>query len=220
MSLLGPSRVRGLVRGLLVAALLLTLLVTRVVLSAADELSQADGYRAQGELAAAVVHYRRAARWYAPGSPYHVLALGKLAAIAKEAEVRGDRELALSAYRAIRGAIMATRSFYVPERARLQAADERIAMLMAALPPPPMDAGKPQAQIRAEHLALLSADPGPRTGWTLLLLFGFAAWVTGAFAFSVRAVDPDDRFVPREAKRWGALIAIGFALFVLGMALA
>ena len=34
------------------------------------------------------------------------------------------------------------------------------------------------------------------------------------------AVDEQDRFVPREVLRWGAGIALGFGLFVLGMSLA
>jgi hypothetical protein len=220
VSVLGPARVRSLLRGVLVAAVLLGSFCVRVVTSARSELHTADQYRARGELEAAVVHYRRAARWYAPGSPFHVEALGKLGAIGAQAEATGDGELALSAYRAIRSAIMATRSFYVPERPRLQAADERIASLMAAQPPPPMDAGKSREQLRREHLALLEADPGPKLLWTLVLLLGFGVWVASAFAFTLRAIDEQDRFVPREALRWGTLIAVGFGLFVLGMSLA
>jgi hypothetical protein len=209
-----------LLRAALVVAVLLVSFTVRVLISARSELRLGDQYRARGELEAAVVHYRRAARWYAPGSPFHVEALGKLGAIAAQAEKRGDADLALSAYRAIRAAIMSTRSFYVPEPARLRAADERIASLMAAQPPPPMDAGKSRAQLRREHLALLEAIPGPKLLWTVVLLLGFAAWVSGAFAFTLRAIDERDRFVPREALRWGAVIVVGFGLFVLGMSLA
>jgi hypothetical protein len=207
-------------RGLIVAAVLLAAVVARVLTSAAAELATGDAARARGDVEAALVHYRRAARWYAPGSPYHVEALAKLGAIAAKAEQAGDQELALSGYRAIRGAIMSTRSFYVPERARLEAANERIATLMSALPPPPMDAGKSREQLRREHLALLQQDPGPDVFWTLVLLLGFFSWVGGAFAFTQRAIDEQDRFVGREALRWGTVIAVGFGLFVLGMSLA
>lgn len=200
--------------------LVLAVLALRVVTSAAGELKIADQYRQAGELAAAVVHYRRAARWYAPGSPYHGQALAKLGALGKAAERAGDVGLALDAYRAIRGAIMATRSFHVPERQRLLAADERIASLMAELPRPPSDTGKSYAELRREHLTLLSADPGPQLGWTLLLLAGFVLWVTAVFGFSMRAIDDADRFIPRAARRWGALIVVGFGLFVLGMSFA
>jgi len=215
-----PALARTLSRGALIAGVLLASFTLRVLVSARSELRTADDFQAHGDLEAALVHYRRAARWYAPGSPYHGAALQKLGAMGAQAEQRGDEELALSAYRAVRSAIMSTRSFYVPERARLRAADERIASLMAEQPAPPMDAGKSREQLRKEHLALLEAEPGPSVLWSCVLLLGFFAWVGGAFAFTLRAIDADDRFIPREALRWGALIALGFGLFVLGMSLA
>jgi tetratricopeptide (TPR) repeat protein len=190
------------------------------VTGAKAELEIAERHAQEGDLEAAIVHYRRAARWYAPFSPYHVQALAALGRIGAEAEQKPDVELALSAYRAVRSAILSTRSFYVPERERLDAADKRIASLMAGLPPPQMDAGKSREQLEQEHLALLQHDPDPKLGWTLLLLLGFAAWVGGAFAFTLRAIDSEDRFIRREAVRWGAVIVVGFALFVLGMTLA
>lgn len=212
--------VRTALRVALIAAVILSAFTIRVVSSAAAELRRGDAFLEKGEREAAVVHYRRAARWYAPGSPYHVKALGKLARIGTEAEKKGDLELALSAYRAIRTAILSTRSTYIPERARLRAANERIADLMAAQPPPPMDAGKSRAQLRKEHLALLTEQHDPSLFWTLVLLLGFVAWVSGAFALTTRAIDADDRWVAREALRWGGVVVIGFGLFALGMALA
>lgn len=215
-----PRLMRNAMRLSAIALLLLATVAVRVVSSAAQELQRGDACAANGELDAAVVHYRRAARWYAPGSPYSSRALGRLGSLGAAAERRGDSELALSAYRAIRAAVMSTRSWYVPERERLAAADERIASLMAVQPPPPMDAGKSVQQLRGEHLALLQAETGPRLGWTLVLLLGFFGWVAGAFALSLRAVDADNRIVARELRRWGALVVVGFALFVLGMSLA
>jgi hypothetical protein len=124
-----------------VAAFLLTVISVRVVTSARSELREGERQLARGDRDAAVVHLRRAARWYAPFSPYHVHALDQLTQLAREAEQRGDTEGALAAYRSVRGAIMATRSFYIPERARLDRANQRIAALMAELPAPGIDAG-------------------------------------------------------------------------------
>jgi multidrug efflux pump subunit AcrA (membrane-fusion protein) len=207
-------------RAVAIAVLLLGVVGIRVASSARSELDAARLAADGGDLDRALVHYRRAARYYLPGSPYHVQALERLDALGRAAEADANTDRALGAYRAIRGSILATRSFYVPERARLEAADQRIAALMAQEPPPGMDAGKSKEQLRAEHLALLTAAPDPKLGWTLALLAGFAAFVGAAFAFSVRAIDDRDRFVKVEAQRWGALIVVGFALFALGLALA
>lgn len=211
---------RAALRVAIVVALLFAAIAVRVVSSAKAELEVAEKHAHEGDADAALVHYRRAARWYAPFSPYHVQALAALGRMGAEAEQQGEVDRALAAYRAVRSSVLAARSFYVPEPARLDAANKRIAALMAGLPPPQMDAGKSREQLEREHLALLEHDPDPQLGWTLLLLLGFVGWVSGAFVFSVRAIDGEDRFIRAEALRWGSLIAVGFALFVLGMAMA
>lgn len=216
---ISPQRAQALVRALVVASIVLCAFLVRVVTSSASELALGDAYAGRGEQVAAIVHYRRAARWYAPASPYHVDALAALARIGAAAEAQGDVDLALSAYRGIRAGILSSRSFYVPERARLDAANARIADLMAALPPPPLDAGKTREQLRLEHLALLTRNRDPALGWTLLLLLGLGTWVSGAHLFTLRAVH-GDRFIPAEVRRWGTVVVLGLGMFVLGMAMA
>ena len=211
---------RATLRVLAVGGVLCAVVATRVVTSARSELAQADTLRARGDVDAAIVHYRRAARWYAPGSPYHVAALDRLAALGRASATAGDVEQALSAYRGIRAAILGARSFYTPEGARLRAANRRIAELMSRQPAPPVDAGKSPERIAAEHLALLEAPLRPSVFWTVVLLLGFAAWVAGAFVFVARAIDADDRIVGKQARVWGTVVVVGFGLFVLGMALA
>ncbi|MBN1656191.1 MAG: hypothetical protein JXA30_20650 [Deltaproteobacteria bacterium] len=213
-------RLRTLLRVVSVAAVFLAALSARVVISSRSELLQAQQLRQKGDLPASVVHFRRAARWYVPGSPYHVQALSELAEIAHQAEQRQDPALALTSYRAIRSAIMSIRSFFTPELSRLNAANRRIAELVASAPAPPIDAGKSRETLREEHLALLEAQHGPDIFWTCVLLLGFVAWVGGAFVFSIRAIDEADSFVWTEARRWGTVIVIGFGLFILGMSLA
>lgn len=200
--------------------MLLAVFVARALLSARSELAQGHAAVQRKQLEEAVVHYRRAARWYVPFSPLHVAALARLSELGSAAEAAGDSELALSAYRAVRGAIMSTRSFYTPEPHRLSEANRRIAALMAAMPAPPIDAGKTETQLYDEHLKLLTEKPGPRLLWTFVLLAGFVGWIGGAFVFVERAMDDDDRLIAAQARRWGAVIVVSFALFVLGMAFA
>lgn len=202
------------------AGVVVAVLLVRVVVASQHELEQAAELQREGDVDAAIVHLRRAARWYAPGNPYVTDALEALATVARQAERQGDRERALFAWRSVRAAILSTRSFYVPHAERLARADTRIAELMASLDPPPIDAGKSRAELKAEHLALLRSVDRPHVGWTLLLLLGFAAWVGGAFTFAVRAIDEEDRIVRAQALRWGGVIGLGLVLWLVGMTFA
>jgi hypothetical protein len=214
-----PKLTRRVLQVWVALACLFTLVTARVVISARAELQEAEKALAAGERDAGIVHLRRAARWYAPLSPYHVAALQRLSELGKAAEQAGEVDVALSAYRALRGAILATRSTYVPERARLEAANVRIAALMAKQAVPGVDAGKSEQQLAAEHLALLTPIPGPSVLWSCVLLLGFVCWVASAFLLSVRGIDAQERWVGRELRRWGSGVFVGFGLFVLGMAL-
>jgi hypothetical protein len=53
--------------------------------------------------------------------------------------------------------------------------------------------------------------------WTLVALFGFAAWVGGGFWLARRGVTAEDKLVPRVAARAGLLIVIGLAVWMLGL---
>jgi hypothetical protein len=216
----GSRAVRIAARAVGTFGVVLLLLAIRVVTASSAELQEAERLRERGDVDASIAHYRRAARWYAPGNPYAAEALDRLAVIAREAEQGGDRERALAAWRSVRGAILGARSFYVPHAERLAEADERIASLMAALPPPPIDAARSPEERRAAHLALLRETPRPSVVWGLLALVGLATWVAAAFAFLTRAIDEDDRLVARPARLWGTVWIVGFGLFVLGLALA
>jgi hypothetical protein len=211
---------RRLAAALGVIGVALAVLSVRVVLASRDELARAESLHERGRIDAAILHYRRAARWYAPASPYPPRALERLASLAVEAEDEGQRERALSAWRSIRAAIMSTRSFYTPFEGRLESANERIAELMAAGEPPPIDAGKSRATLRREHLALLTQPRRPRLVFSFAAVVGLAVWVGAAFAFSRRAIDEEDRLRPRQAVRWGIAFLAGFALFAVGLALA
>jgi len=215
----GWMRVAG--RAVAVVGVVLAVLAVRVVTASESELQHARVLHDRGDIDAAIVHYRRAARWYAPGNPWGTEALAALETLGDEAERTGESERALAAFRAIRAAIMGSRSFYIPYPDRLERANGRIADLMAAGPTPPIDAGRSRAELRADHLRLLrSAGARPRVLWTVVLLVGFASWVGGAFAFAARAIDDEDRLLGPQARVWGTCVLVGFGLWILGMALA
>ncbi|HEY8429084.1 MAG TPA: hypothetical protein VIL20_11945 [Sandaracinaceae bacterium] len=204
--------IRPLARGVAIAGVLVAVVAVRVVSASHAELRRGEQLLAQRDADAAILALRRSARWYAPGNPYARTALERLSRIGADAERAGDVERALAAYRAIRGAILGSRSVFVPHRRMLEHADARIAALTAR--------AAPDGPGEAEILAELRAPPGPHLAWTLVLLAGWIAWTAGAFLFAQRAIDGEDRLRPREARLFGTAVVLGFGLFVIGMALA
>ena len=186
--------------------LLLGIVTARVVWSSRTEWRLAESSSGDERLA----HLGRAARLYAPGNPFSRRALRELE---RTAELRGPDELAN--WRVIRSAILATRSFYTPETALLDKANARIALLMAASE---SDTRGPLAERQTWHAARLAQDDAPSVGWTLVALLGLAAWIASAVGFFLRGVDEHDRLRRRPAAAFAVGIAVGLALFFVGLA--
>ena len=196
MSAVPRPALRTLLRVAGAIGVLIAILLARVLSASSAELEAAESLRARGDVEASIAHYRRAARWYAPGNPFCTTALARLGAIARDAEDEGDVQLALAE------------------------ADEHIAELMASETAPAIDADRSREELRAAHLELLQRDLDPALGWTIIALLGLAAWIGGAFAFVTRGIDAEDRVVGREARIWATLFVAGIGLFALGLAMA
>lgn len=194
-------------------------LLLRVLWGGRAECGRAAGEIESGRPYQAVLHYERAVRWYLPGSPYAARAVDALWAMGEDAEDAGDPELALFAYRGLRASAHATRSFYQPYPRRIDAAEERIAALMAADPA----AAWPDRALDAEErrgivLDNLRDHQDPATGWVIALELGFLAWLGGGAALAWRMGRPD-----RRRRTTWILIGTGcsgYVLWILGMWLA
>jgi len=83
-----------------------------------------------------------------------------------------------------------------------------------------------RADARIRELTADSEARGapPRTGhgrhWIFVGIVGFFLWVLAAFTFSQKAVDREGRWVPKAGRLWASVFTLGFAAFVLGLALA
>jgi hypothetical protein len=201
---------------LLAVAVGLGVIVTRVFWDGRQALRAGDAAMQKQDTTEALVKWRRAARWYAPGAPHVEAAYARMEELARAADARGDDALALEAWRGIRSSSLATRSFYTPYADKLAAANRRIAELMAKQEVA-ADKGKDLAERRALHLGFLERDDAPSTGWAALALVGFAAWVGGGFWFAARGVTADDRLDRRNALRAAALVTVGLVLWMLGL---
>jgi len=147
-------------------------------------------------------------------------ALDELHRIGRQAEMEGEVELALSAYRTIRSSCLGTRSFYTPHSDRLTTANRRIASLMAHQDPPPMDRGKTVDQRRDEHYELLERMEQPSPFWSILACLSFLAWVGGGFGFVLRALNKNLEIQRRPALIWGGVVGVGLVLWVVSLLVA
>jgi hypothetical protein len=205
---------------LAVAGLCLGIVATRAVLAGRGALARGDQAQAAGDPEEAVTWWRRAARWYLPLAPHVGGAYDRLEELGRAAEERGDVDLALRAWRGVRGSILATRSFFTPQRERLEPANRRIAALMAGIEDPSLDPNRSEPERADWHYALLARDDAPSVFWTVFALLGFAAWLGGAFFFALRGVTREDRLAPRPAAASGLLVAAGLILWMIGLYLA
>jgi hypothetical protein len=195
-------------RAVALVSIVLALVTIRVLWQSRAEWKAAES--AQGD--AQILHLGRAARAYTPGNPWARRAREALAEIG-----RSSKPEALAASQELRSAILATRSFYTPDRALLDEMNRRIAILMAAAE---ADAHPTEdtATREAWHAARLAQDDAPSVGWSLAALAGLAAWIGCAFAFFTRAIGEDDKLRKKPALYLALGIAAGLALFFLGLA--
>jgi len=215
---LGPFG-RALTQLFVVVVVLIALMATRTVLESRAAWAAAEVALAAGDVDRAIDRLRDTARWDAPLNPYAVSALARLDELGQRAEQTGDRARALAAYRAIHGAIMATRSFYTPHAAELARADERIATLMAAEPQAALDRGRTPEERKAAYLALL-VPRDPRPLGVLLAFIGLFTWVGSAVAFVTWGVDAEGRFLRRFARRSVICLLVGWIAFAVGLRIA
>lgn len=187
------------------AAAVLVPIAARVVVEGRAELVAADEARAQGDLDGELEHLGRALRWRMPGSGHDEEALERLWTLAQAHEARGaeGRVAALAGYRELREGLLATRAWGIPHRDRWEAANARIAALMAAtereIGTDISGTGDPEAH----HRALLSREPGPDPIRGNLAALAFAGWVACTAGLLLRGLGPRGRLRPRPALRWG-----------------
>lgn len=126
---------RGAALAILVVVGVAAPLLLRAAWEGRHELELADVRAQEGRVDLEVVHLGRAARWRVPFAGHDEEALARLmtiAAAAAEDEAGRGPQTALLAYREVRSALLATRAWGPADRATYDAANRRIAALMAA----------------------------------------------------------------------------------------
>ena len=210
---------RSLAFVLLALVALVSLMTARSVIEARAEFRRAERALAASDLPNAVSHLRLAARWDAPFNLYASRALDQLERLAQAAEQRGDRPLALRAYRAAHAALHAARGIEVRDAARLTRVDARIAALMAEAPPSPMTASLTPRERERRYRELLK-PASPNVAGVLLACGGFFTWVLSFAALILRGLDNEGRIVKAVARPSFLLLVFGWVLFAVGLQIA
>lgn len=220
---LSPERARKLRTLLRIASacalmgLLVGAITARVIWAGESEIAASTVALQKAELHEAVTRARRAAGWYAPGAPHVRVAYERLMAIATAAEGRGDRDLALFAWRGVRTAAIETRWILTPHEADLERANRAIARIEAAAPRPPGTRTESPQRIEQIQITALLRDEAPRVPWVVALVVAFVAWAGGA-AWGVRRASraPEGREFAHA--RLGFVVALaGMALWVIAL---
>ncbi|MCC6525721.1 MAG: hypothetical protein IT373_23940 [Polyangiaceae bacterium] len=183
----------------------------RVIVAGEGELVESTAALEAGDVREAIVRARRAAGWYAPGAPHVRVAYERLVALARAAEEHRRFDAALLAWRAVRTSAVETRWLVTPHADDLELAEREIARLAAGAERAPATRTDEPEAFAAEQLAALARAPGPRLGWSLALVGGFALAALGLVLVA--------REVAAPAERRGLRRFIGLAVGAAGVAL-
>ncbi len=202
------NRKRALVPALLVVVAIVAVLgplLIRAAIESRAELGRAELAEADSDLG--IVHLGRAARWRSPLTDHDERARDQLEQIANEAELARDPELALVAWRELRGALLATRTWSVVDPEQLERANLGIVRGMLVLA---RAAGEPEAGDR--WLAELEAAPATDGVGTRIAALLFALWGVTLIGFVVRGLGGG-----RARLRWAGanlLVLLGWLLMM------
>jgi len=116
---------------LLVVAVSLSLLWINTLQRQHEQYDRGDAAWKRGDVVAAIAGCESAIHMYTPGSPVVEKAAAVLWDIGEAMERKGDKRLALIAYRSLRSSFYAVRGLTQPGKAWIARCDSRIAALSA-----------------------------------------------------------------------------------------
>ena len=198
---------------------LAAVLVVKVTYNARQEFAGGEEAYTRGAYNVAMTHYERAIKWYTPFSQTVRHAVERLWQLGTEAETRGDWHLALEAYQSLRASLYAVQSFYIPYQSWIPKSEARIAPLLARTKAGEEPNTDKLAQDTARFTMQLQRHVGPHLGWSILLEIGFLGWIGATVGLIWHVVDEEGNLVRRQGLLWGSLIAVFFALWLIGMRL-
>jgi len=210
---------KGRLYGVVIVAVLVLCAVgvfLKVDLSGRAEYARASKLFEEGKLWEAVGRYDRAMHWYSPLSGHVEDSARDLWRLGERAEAEGDAKLALLAYRTIRSAFYAARSYRTPGKDWIARCDEKIVEL-ASEQPEMVDRVPDEEARREEVRRSLGKYPAPDAAWSLAAVIGFLGWIGAALGFIFLGFGRDGRWIRRRAALWGLLVVLFYTLWIAGL---
>ncbi len=207
------------VKSISMCLFLLLAVVVYVGVQGYREYHKAATARIAGDLPEAITHYQRSIKWYLPGAPYVNRAADELWEVGVEAEKKGDRETALTAFQELRSSFYAARSFYTPGKEWIEKCNQKIAVLMAQWEASSSERKEKASleELRQKHLDILTQKDRPDYFWSVVREVGFFGWVGAVIGFIIQVFQGEKGFVVRRALGWGGLFLISYAIWIIGM---
>ncbi|MDR1042144.1 MAG: hypothetical protein LBR80_18645 [Deltaproteobacteria bacterium] len=189
---------------------------------AGRELSRAHELLSLGAADEAEIHLFRAVNWYSPlGSSQKAIA--ELARLASNYAARGQDDEALRSYLRLRAAIVAARSFYMPQKRTLETANSNIARYLARQRLGKDADHEALARETARYGEIYAKAPSMNEGWYLVAVGGFLMWTLCGLAAIFRLFRADGQSAGvglAKARTPLAGFVLGYALWIIGMAMA
>jgi hypothetical protein len=185
------------------------MIMSRVYLGSASEYYRAVRAERAEDISAAIVHYGRSIRWYAPMSPWGKQSLSALWEIGQQRWEQGDSSTAELAVITLRSSVYSARGPFTPFRVWIKQTDSWLA---AHVPE------KHPEITEAELARILAAERPPDRFWSFLVGIGFVGWIIAVFGFIFTVFPaPGEKISVRRAVIIGALVVVCYGLWVTGL---
>lgn len=193
--------------------IILLMLLVRIYIGSATEFRRAEVSRySDDDITAAIYHYGRSIKWYAPLNPWVKKSIVELWDIGDEKLRDGDRDTAILSIQILRSSLYSARGPFTPFKDWILKADIWL------------NENFPHELPDRENGMGLDDYPGhkePNRAWSLLAAIGFLGWVFAVFAFIFTVMpSTDEKIVTRRAVGVSSLIALFYIIWILGLYLA
>lgn len=186
----------------------------KVVTCSIIEWRRAENAYKNGEMEKAILHYERCIKWYFPINPLPKWSAIKLEEIGRSAEERGDSDLALLSYQAIRSGFLAVRNIYSPGKEFVERSTDRIAEILA-MKGGRWLAGEEGIEERKAKIIKRYAVKEPSRFWSVIMLLGLIGWISGICGILISSDILEKRF--RIDFKWLLVTLFSFSLWIIGL---